>query len=111
VPVGGVVPGDARLHREHLEQGVEFLDGVGVAAGRAVFEDVAQAALGAAEHGDVLVDDLVAHPGLLVGEQGLQPGEVAQLRVDEVDRGTGVRIEVHPTKVAAGKRRGHKRCG
>ena len=49
VPVAGVVAGDPRLHRMGLEQRVELVDGLGVAAGAAELEDVAQPLLGTAE--------------------------------------------------------------
>jgi hypothetical protein len=71
------VAGDARLHREHLEQRVEPGDRIGVAARGAELEDPPQPALGAAEHGEVFFHDLVAHPGVVLGEQGAQPGKIA----------------------------------
>jgi sugar phosphate isomerase/epimerase len=78
VPVARVVAGDPRLDGKVLQQRVELGDRLDVAAGGAELEDVSQALLRPAEDGQIPLDDLVTHPGVLVAEKAPQPVELVQ---------------------------------
>ncbi|GAA1648435.1 hypothetical protein GCM10009679_62010 [Saccharothrix algeriensis] len=86
------------MHRMCFEQRVELVDGLTFAAVRAVLEHLAQPTLGLAEHLQVAFGGVLAHP-VRPRQDSAELAQVVQRRVDKINSRSGVRIEVHPTKV------------
>jgi hypothetical protein len=73
-----------------------------------VLEDISQALLGAAQDGQVAFGRLGSLPAVFAEQRG-EIVHVLQRRVDDVDGGPRVRVEVHSTTVVAIRPGGDRR--
>ena len=94
----GVVAGDPRLHRVRLQQGVERVDRLDVAAGGAVLEHLTQP-LGPRRRVATSRSVASAACQLSAPKNARTCVQRLHLGVHEIDRGPGVLVEVHGSKV------------